>query len=60
MGGALAGIGSATVRMQGEHLGLDALLETGFLDQRRGERQFYRPATIQPTSQRLTDCRALT
>ena len=24
--------------MQGEHLGLDALLETGFLDQRRGER----------------------
>ena len=38
LGGALAGHRRAAVRMQGEHLGLDALLETGFLDQRRGER----------------------
>ena len=38
LGGALAGHRRAAVRMQSEHLGLDALLETGFLDQRRGER----------------------
>ena len=38
LGGALAGHRRAAVRMQGEHLGLDALLETGFLDQRRSER----------------------
>ena len=38
LGGALAGHRRAAARMQGEHLGLDALLETGFLDQRRGER----------------------
>ena len=31
-------IGRAAVRMQGEHLRFDVLLEAGFLDQRRGER----------------------
>ena len=53
MGGALAGHRRAAIRMQGEHLGLDALLETGFLDQRRGERGVLPIATIQPTTQRL-------
>ena len=52
LGGTLAGHRRAAVRMQG-HLGLDALLETGFLDQRRGERGVLPIGTIQPTTQRL-------
>ena len=43
LGGALAGHRRAAVRMQGEHLGLDALLETGFLDQRVDRRGILTP-----------------
>ena len=48
--GALAGHGCAAVRMQGEHPGLDVLLEAGLLDEGCSERGALALGTIHPTT----------